>query len=764
MKFIRQGKAYQLVIRNGQDLADALTLDEALWVAMSAPNSAYTCDPKFIKLVDKDNSGNITTSEVKDAIKWLLEVYPQKEKITADFSGKLNISEINTDNEVGRAVEHSAKYILDDLQCEDRNVIDLATVRKFMEIHTSRPLNGDGVMTVKTASETKDSAKCELMAQLITDAVAATGGTKDVDGSQGVTLDQYNAFLAAAHDYLTWLDLGAIPEGESATAIKPFGGATADLNALLSANASVVDDFFKLCQMQFFDLRLDGKVLQSDGAPAALDAAAWPGVTEHLKALPIVQPNKSFALPLFDEQQINPLYRGWWKDVVAKIIVPILGSEVKTLTAEGWATVNGKFAAFRQYTADIKGAICAAIPVEHLRAYVADASLPELGSDLAARDAAVADILKEATSVEQLLLFLGNLIKLCNNFISFPDLYKRGTPTLFERGRLVIDSRWFNLALPVDNLGAHSALAANSNLFIIYFEVDTKPAPTTLAAPVTIGDKGNLTVGKRGIYFDLAGTQYNAKIVKVIENPVCVKEAIAAPFSKIGKMIETKISGMSAASEKALEGGFSKAINDPKAAAAEQAKKADEAAAKPGDKSGMLMGVGVAFAALSSALAFICKTLSSMSALGIVISLVCVLAVLLLPISLLAIIKLQRQDLSSLLEGNGWAINSRLRLTRKQRKSFSRNGLYPADAEGTPRRRIVRNIVILVIVLVAMVGGYCGYCKWAACKQAAAEQAAAAQAAQQQAAEVAPAPAEATPAEAAPAAPAEAAPAAPAGN
>lgn len=731
MKFIRQGKAYQLVIRNGNDLEDALQLDEALWVAMSAPNSAYTCDPKFIRLVDNDNSGNITTSEIKDAIRWLLEVYPHKDKITEDFCGCLDITQINTGNAVGQAVEHSAKYILDDLGCPRHDVIDLATVRKFMEIHTSRPLNGDGVMTVKTATETRDAAKAGLVASLIEDAVAATGGTQDVDGTRGVTLEQYGSFLKAAAEYLSWVDEGAIPAGQSATAIMAFGASTGDLESLLGRHSELVDDFFRLCQMQFFDVRLDGKILQSDGAPAPLDPASWPGVTEHLKALPIVQPNKDGALPLFDGQQINPLYRGWWKEVTSRIIIPVLGNDVRALTAEGWARVNDRFAPFRKYAAGIRGAICRAIPEERLRRYVAEPSLPELGADLAARDAAVAEILKGATSVEQLLLYLGNLVKLCNNFISFPDLYKRdqkGIPTLFERGRLVIDSRWFNLALPVDNLAAHSAMAANSSLFIVYFEVDTKPSPTTLAAPVTIGDKGNLTAGKRGIYFDLSGAQYNARIVKVIENPVCVREALIAPFSKIGKIIENKISTLSDASEKALEGGFSKAINDPKALAAEQARKAEAANAKPGDKGGMLMGLGVAFAALSSALAFICKTLSSMSVWGIIISLVCVMAVLLLPISLLAIIKLQRQDLSSLLEGNGWAINARLRLTRKQRRNFSRNGRYPAGAEGTPRCRIIRIICVAAAAILLLLGGWYGYSRFKAnraqCQASAAAEAA----------------------------------------
>ena len=703
MRFIRQGKAYQLVIRNGFDLEEALRLDEALWVAMSAPNSAYTCDPKFIRLVDSDGNGNITTEEVKRAIQWLLEVYPDKGKITADFSGVLDLGEINTANPAGQAVEHSAQYILADLKCECRTRIDLATVRRFMEIHTSRPLNGDGVMTLNTATECRDPDKVELMKELITDAVSATGGTADVDGSQGVTAEQYNAFLQAAGEYLAWRQRGELAAGDRNTAIMPFGHDTAALAGLLAQHSALIDDFFRLCQMQFFDLRLEGKVLQSDGAPAALDSTPWPGMTAHLEALPIVQPNRSQSLPLFDDEAINPLYRAWWHDFTARIIIPVSGSGVQALDEAGWAKIKALFAPYQQYMAEIKGACCQAIPEERLRRYTAEPSLPELGADLARRDLAVAEVLKEATNVEKLLLYLANLVRLCNNFISFPDLYQRGIPTLFEYGRLVIDSRWFNLVLPVDNLAAHSALAQGSNLFIIYFEIDTKPSPKTMVAPVTIGDKGNLTVGKRGIFFDLTGAQFNAKIVKVIENPVCVQEALAAPFSKISKLLEARITALSDSSQKAIEGGFAKVINDPKAIAALPPVKSAEAP-KSTDKGGMLMGMGVAFAALSSALAFICKTLSSMSVWGIVISLLAVLAVLLLPISLLAIVKLRRQDVSSLLEGNGWAINARLRLTRSQRQSFSRNGEYPHGAVGTPRQR-AGQILLAVLMLMAVLLG-----------------------------------------------------------
>lgn len=762
MKFNHTGKTYQLVIQDGNDLQDALKLDEALWVAMSAPTQAYSCDPKFLSFVDTDCNNTVTTSEIKQAISWLLDVYTKKEQITDQFSGVLKLSDINEASANGKAILHSAKYILKDLNKPQDSEIDLATVRNFQAILTSRPLNGDGVMTVSAAQMVKDSAHAADMADFIKDGVTAAGGSKDLDGTMGLTIEQFKTFWAAIPQYLAWRKQGELPPGEEHTELLPFGNSTPALMALLDKHAKLVSEYFAICALQDYDQRLAGQILDADGKPGKVDPTAWPGLNSHLETMPLQQPASGAELVLDDLHFINPLYRDWWRDVAAQILRPVLGASLTRLTREDWQKVTSRFDAYRAYLAAKAGGICEKIDLERLKHYTALATLPELADDLAARDLAVANILKEADKVEQLLLYLQGLVKLCNNFISFPDLYDPKVPTLIERGRIVIDGRWFNLTFPVNALAEHSALATNSGLFIIYVEIDTKPAATTLAAPVTIGDKGALKIGKRGIFFDANRNEYNAKIVKIIENPVCLREALAAPFLRIGKMLETKVTKMSNASDAELNKKFETVINDPAAAAkSANAEAKAKAAAKSdaGNKAGMMMGIGVAFAAVSSALAFICKTLSSMSLLSIVLSVVCVLAILLLPIALLAWLRLRRQDLSSLLEGNGWAINSRLRLTRRQRRAFSNNGRFKPGDIGSPRWRVKRAItwiISILIVLAALTFGVLfGIRKCQSACPAAPETA--------PAAEVAPAPS-AEPAEAVPAAPAEPVPApAPAG-
>ena len=170
MKFLHVGNAYQLSIKDGRDLADALVLDEALWVAMSAPVKAYTCDPKALAYIDTAKLGSITTESLKSAIRWLLDVYRNREEITDHFDGRLCLASL-TDSENASKIRHSAEYILKDLGEKETGAITLAQVRQFQKILTGRPLNGDGVISLLAAGEASSPDLQEKLRQIIQDGV-----------------------------------------------------------------------------------------------------------------------------------------------------------------------------------------------------------------------------------------------------------------------------------------------------------------------------------------------------------------------------------------------------------------------------------------------------------------------------------------------------------------------------------------------------------------------------------------------------------------
>ena len=703
MKFTNVGKTYQMVIENGNDLEGILTLDEAIWGATSAPTIALKTDPVLIKALDPTASGRITSNALKDAISWLLAQLPNRDKITADFDGKLPLADIDTANPTGKALVDSAKYILGELKAEDKEHISLEQIRTFCANVAKLALNGDGVISVAAAG------KNEKLKNLVLDTVAATGGTADLDGTQGATDKNIADFLAAANEYLTWKKQGDIPAGETKTDIMTFGADTAALAALSAQNAAKVEDFFKLCSMLAFDDRLVPQALGPVGKANAFDPANPDEVDAYLNGLPISTPVASNLLTL-DPDKINPLYRNWWIDVAEKIIKPILG-DVKAITRQDWGKIRGTFAAFEGYMSGKKGAIVEKIAIDKLKDYVSDKELLPAAAKLQELDKAVADTTKAAREVEKLLLYRTNLIRLANNFVSFSELYDKDQIAMFECGRLVIDGRWFNVTFHVENPAGHLPMAKPSLMCLMYIEVTKNGAKFNYVSPVTYGSKGNLGVGKRGVYFDLDGKEYDAVITQFVENPVCVREALLAPFSRLWNIVESKIESWSGDAEKKLQADFTKVVNDPTAAAAAATTTTAAApAAKPaGDKSGMFLGVSVAIAALGSAFAFISKTLASMSMTGIIITIICALLVIMLPITILTYIKLRKQDLSAVLEGCGWAINLRMKLTSKLRGQFTNFGKYPKDAEGTPKQRVFCRLVIVLLIIALAWGGKIWY-------------------------------------------------------
>ncbi|MDD4539523.1 MAG: hypothetical protein PHT80_10955, partial [Lentisphaeria bacterium] len=701
MKFARYGKSYQMVIENGQDLSEVLQLDEALWGATSAPSHVFHCDPQLITALDQGAKGRVTCEDIKAAITWLLKQLPDKSKITSDFDGKLALADINAGDDSGKALTASAKYIHKELASSDASTISLAQIRSFLSTVQARALNGDGVLTAKSAGE--NAAVKEILA----DIVAATGGTKDIDGSMGASEKELNDFLAAIPPFLEWLAQGEIPAGCDTTAIMTCGADTPALSALLQTHSAKIDKVFELSRLLAFDGRLQTKAMAPDVKVAAFDPANQDEVNAYLQALPFAPPNAESLLPL-DITKINPLYQGWWQDVVNKIIKPLLGDQTTALTPADWQKIKDLFAPFNAYLAAKKGGIVEKIPADKLRAYLANDALIAEVRKLLLMDKAVAETVRAAKEVEKLLLYRSYLIRFVNNFVCFRDLYAENSHALFECGSLVIDGRWFNVALKIDTIANHQLLAKSSQMFTLYVEVEKSPTDKMIVVvPVTSGSKGNLVAGKRGVFYDINKKDYDAKVLQVVENPVCIREAMYAPFSRLWGLIEGKIEGLSGAAEKNLQGSFNKALTPGAAPAPAPAATPPKGDSKmPGGT--MLIGASVAFAALGSALAFITKTVSGMTGLQIWIGVLCAILALMLPVILIAVIKLNRQDLSSILEGCGWAINLRMRLDSKLRNQFSNFGIFPKDAEGTPRSFWLRNTLIAILIILLCAGG-CHY-------------------------------------------------------
>src|SRR2546430_13709344 len=112
---------------------------------------------------------------------------------------------------------------------------------------------------------------------------------------------------------------------------------------------------------------------------------------------------------------------------------------------------------------------------------------------------------------------------------------------------MVIDGRRLEFCTKVENRAAHKAVASESLIFLVYAQILEKDgaAPAfEVVAPVTAGERGRLRAGKRGIFIDVQGKEWDAVVVEVVENPISILEAAVAPFRRVQEMIAGRIESM----------------------------------------------------------------------------------------------------------------------------------------------------------------------------------------------------------------------------
>ena len=526
--------------------------------------------------------------------------------------------------------------------------------------------------------------------QFVEDLVATMGGVEHPSGDTGLDAAHLSQFLVAAEAYLAWDEQGRPSDEHGPTEILPVGPATAEAFAVLAAVRDKLDQYFAQCQA----VTLDDRLVDRIAGTVDNDHTDFTDVAD-LRALlqraPLSRPCAERTLR-FDEP-INPCYA----DVVARLREQVLGPMLGNgdqLTHQQWQHTKQTFAAYETWLNDPRGAELAPLGPEKIRRYL-DARTPDAVRDLIAHRKQTAFVLDNIRALEKLILFQANILQLANNFISFPDLYDPARRALFERGTAIIDGRRFTFAVTVRDRAEHAKIAVTSSIYVMYLDLvrqDSK-GKHCVAVPVTAGAPGNLCVGKRGIFEDIEGRQWDARIVQILENPIGLGGAIAAPYRRLTKMFVGKIDALTSTAEKQFDESAERTMSAVTAAETPPA-----GAATGGLAAGsMLLGGGVAVASLLAAIGFV-ATVVQENGKEVLLGVAGAMLVLMLPTTIRSFLKLRHRDLSAILEGTGWAINARMRLTRRQALTFTTRPPYP---KGWPDRRVAGWLIVLVFVAIA---------------------------------------------------------------
>lgn len=695
LRFHDSGVVTQLVVETPDDMARIGEVDEARWIATSAPLEQLYADPAFLAYVDADKNGRIRVVEMKEAVRWLWGRLRDRSRVV-ERSDTLRLADLDPDDGEAQKVRALAERLLAQLQDGDRASIRLDQVRQFKASYTRRFPNGDGVVT---EGQIEDPAAKAAAAEV----VQSTGGRADLCGDVGVGKDDVAQWKTRLRDFAAWSARAAAEKD----ALFPLGDDTPAAAGLVDLLEPKVAQFFAQCALVAIEENARGRLSASPDELKGLDVKDAGAIEAWLKAAPLARPNVEGALPL--DGATNPGFAAALAQLARDVGPKALGrgGPLTTLTQADWSAIVAKLAAHRAWRAARPAGVPDGLTREEADAKHDAPALAKLAS-LIAQDEGVAAELVEFTNLEKLVLYHRWLFELANNFVSIPHLFAPTRRTLFEMGTLILDGRRFNLCVKVVVKDAHMKAASASEMFLVYFEIarkdGDKEVKDLVATAVTSGVRGGIAVGKRGVFYDRDGVEWDALVVGVVENPISIAEAMVAPFMRLKAFIGERVQKIAGGKAAALEGKATEvAAKDPALPAAPPPPPPAPAPAG-GNMGALVVGGSVAFAAIGSSLAFIVKTFTDVDPLRLVLSIAMLAAGLAAVSGFLGWLKLRRRDVASLLEACGWALNARMRLRRPLTHVYTRRPPLPADA--IVRRAGTSLLLVLIVVLfVALTAG-----------------------------------------------------------
>jgi hypothetical protein len=694
VRYFRAGGFNQLYLETAEDLKVLASLDQTLWVASSCPTTGLDLDEKTLKLMDTDGDGRIRVPEILAAVNWTLGVLKDTSGLP-EGRDWLALEQIDTGSEVGARLHEAIRRILRNLDRHEDTKITLADALNRQGIFAVAKSNGDGVIPVAAADG-------PTVAQVIQDILNTIGGTADRSGETGITAAGVDAFYGALQAYVDWWAAAhpatrnlLVPEDQAQAdlpeldpTVFPLGDQTAAASAAIEAVAVKVEEFFESCEVAAFDAQAVSFLNFSERDLSQLGGRTKAEIDAMLQTLPLAKVQPESPLPL--AEGVNPYYASALAALNQAAVAPVLGEEKATLSRAQWNQLRAAFAPYRAWIAAKAGADVEKLGLPRIVELLRESQRSAL-EVLIKMDEAIAAEIVAVDEVEKLLRYHRDLFRLLNNYVAMPEFFDMESRAVFQMGKLIIDGCALSLCVDVEDMAKHALIAEKSGIFLAYCELTRKDRPVKkmICAAVTYRSVGRITVGKNAVFYDRYGVDWDARVVKVVTNPISLREAAVAPFKKIGDLISTQMDKLASSREKAIESNVTQGFtNVDKSLATAGTDKAAAAPAKPAASGGMgvggmLAGGGVALAALTSSFAYIAQTFQKVNNLQLLYTALIVILCIMLPSVLVGYLKLRSRDIGMVLEACGWAINGRMRINLRLARQLMQVGRFSKLSQRT---------------------------------------------------------------------------------
>lgn len=652
-KFFRAGGVDQVALESAKDLVNLDQLDQKLWVALSCPVKGLEFDTRTLELIDADKDGRIRAPDMIAAAKWAAANLKDPE-ILLKPSEALPLSAINDATDEGKRLLSSARQILINLG-KDTNAITAADTADTAKVFSATKFNGDGIIPFDTTAD-------PVLQQAIQDIMTAVGPENDRTGNPGISQPKVDLFFKEAHAFSDW---NAQAE---AAGVLILGEETGGAMTALETVRAKIEDYFVRCRFAAFDPRALVALNRPEEEYLKVAAKDLSAAAPEMVGFPLAHIEAGEPLPL--GQGVNPA----WSKEIAKfhdlVVKPILGAR-ESLTEQEWVELKTRFEPFRAWQSSKAGAIVEKLGLPRVREILASKALAEI-TDLINQDKALEPEMTAIAGVDRLVRYYRDLYALMRNFVSFADFYTAKRYAIFQAGRLYLDARSCDLCIRVPDIAKHAIVATISRTYIAYCECTRRGGTEkmTIAACFTGGDSDHLMVGRNGIFYDRAGNDWDASIVRVLEHPISLRQAILAPYKRFAKMVSDQIEKFAASRDKAITDKAAAGIAaqtktleagapppPPPTAAAKKEEQFDAA-----KFAGIFAAIGLAVGTLGAAIAQVATGFWGLKGWQMPLAILGVFVAISGPSALLAFLKLRQRNVGPILDACGWAVNGRMKI------------------------------------------------------------------------------------------------------